>query len=76
MSEEGSSFALYLVYAGLGLALLGGLWLLLDKLGLSLGRLPLDFTLRGEKWEFRFPLATSILLSVVLTVVLNWILRR
>jgi len=54
---------------GLGLLLLvvGGAMLLLDKSGLPLGRLPGDISYRGKNFSFYFPLATSILLSLVLS---------
>ncbi len=65
-----------LVVAGLALALVGGLFLLAERFpGLRLGRLPGD--LRVERGNFRlyFPLATSILVSVLLSLVL-WLLGR
>jgi hypothetical protein len=52
-----------LVAAGLVLMLLG-------RTSLPLGRLPGDFLFRGKNTTFYFPLATSILLSVVLSAVL------
>jgi hypothetical protein len=57
-----------LVAVGLGVILLG-------KSHLPLGRLPGDIVYRGKNSVFYFPLATSILLSVVLTVVLALISR-
>lgn len=42
---------------------------------LSLGRLPGDLVYQKGNFTFYFPLATSILLSIVLTAVL-WLLRR
>lgn len=57
-----------LVAAGLVLMLLG-------RTGLLLGRLPGDFLFRGKNTTFYFPLATSILLSVVLSAVLYLIGR-
>jgi len=44
--------------------------MLLSRTGLPLGRLPGDIVYRGKHTTFYFPLATSILLSVVLTLVL------
>ncbi len=55
------------------LILVGGLLLLANKLGL--GRLPGDLTFEGKHTTVHFPLATSLLVSVVLTVLLNWWLR-
>jgi Protein of unknown function (DUF2905) len=54
--------------AGLVLVLLGGT-------NLPIGRLPGDIIYRGKHTTFYFPLATSILLSAVLTVVLYLISR-
>jgi hypothetical protein len=62
---------------GLGLVLLvaGGLLLLLGRAGLPLGRLPGDISYRGKNLNIYFPLGTSILLSVVLSVVFYIISR-
>jgi hypothetical protein len=40
-----------------------------------LGRLPGDFVIKRENFTFYFPIATSILLSIVLTL-LFWLFRR
>ena len=55
-----------LVLVGLGIAALG----LLVMLGVPLGRLPGDFYVRRGSFSFYFPLATSIILSILLTLVL------
>jgi hypothetical protein len=60
-----------LVFVGLGIVALG----LLVMAGFPLGRLPGDWTIRRGAFTFYFPLATSILLSVLLTLVLYWIRR-
>jgi hypothetical protein len=59
------------ILVGLGLLLLiaGGLLLLLGRTGLPLGRLPGDIAYRGKNVSVYFPLGTSILLSVLLSVV-------
>jgi hypothetical protein len=56
---------------GLGLLLLvaGGLLLLLGRTGLPLGRLPGDISYRGKNMSVYFPLGTSILVSVLLSLV-------
>jgi hypothetical protein len=41
-----------------------------------LGRLPGDFFFRGKGFSFYFPLATSIVISVILTLILWFINRR
>ena len=55
-------FALILGSIGLTLVLLG-------RTNLPIGRLPGDIVYRGKNTTFYFPLATSILLSVVLSVI-------
>ena len=56
---------------GLGLVLLiaGGLVLLLGRTGLPLGRLPGDISYKSKNLSIYFPLGTSILLSVLLSLV-------
>ena len=62
---------------GLGLVLLvaGGLLLLLGRTGFPLGKLPGDISYRGKNVSVYFPLGTSILLSVLLSVVFYIISR-
>jgi hypothetical protein len=43
---------------------------------LGLGRLPGDFSWRGKNFSFHFPLATSLLVSLVLTLLINLWLGR
>ena len=52
------------------LVLLGLLLTLLGRTNLPLGRLPGDILYRGKNTTFYFPLATSILLSIVLSLLL------
>ena len=55
-----------LVLIGLGIAGLG----LLVMLGVPFGRLPGDIVVRRGNFSFYFPLATSIILSILLTLIL------
>ena len=64
-----------LVVVGGLLVGVGVVVMLLGKAHLPLGKLPGDIVYRGKNTVFYFPLATSILLSVVLTVVLALISR-
>jgi len=64
-----------LVVVGGLLVVVGLVVILLGKGHLPLGRLPGDIVYRGKNSVFYFPLATSILLSVVLTIVLALISR-
>jgi Protein of unknown function (DUF2905) len=59
-----------LIVLGAILLVAGVVLFLLGRTSLPLGRLPGDIVYRGKNTTFYFPLATSILLSVVLTVVL------
>ncbi len=62
-----------LIALGLLLVLVGAVILGLNRLNLPLGRLPGDFTWRGKGWSASFPLATSIILSMILTLLL-WVI--
>lgn len=65
-----------LVVAGALLAAIGVLLLLADRFpGLRIGRLPGDISVERGNFRFYFPLATSIVLSVVLSLLL-WLLNR
>ncbi len=60
-----------LMIVGLAMAAVGAaMWL-----GVPLGRLPGDIVVRRGAFTFSFPLTTSVLLSVILTIVLA-LLRR
>jgi hypothetical protein len=49
---------------------------LLVSAGVPIGRLPGDFTIRRGSFSFYFPLATSILASIILTLVMMFFGRR
>jgi len=59
-----------LIILGAALVVIGGVVMLLGRTGLPLGRLPGDILYRGKNTTFYFPLASSILISVVLSIVL------
>jgi len=59
-----------LVAVGVALAVIGGIVMLLGRMGLPLGKLPGDIVYRGKNTTFYFPLATSIVLSVLLSLIL------
>jgi hypothetical protein len=58
-----------LLLLGLLVAVAGGVFILLGRTNLPLGRLPGDIVYRGKHTVFYFPLATSIVVSVVLSLV-------
>jgi hypothetical protein len=59
-----------LVALGVALVVIGGIVMLLGRTGMPLGRLPGDFLYRGKNTTLYFPLASSILISIVLSIVL------
>ena len=63
-----------LLYMGLGLAVLGGLVVLLGRV-VDLGNLPGDLLYEGDNVRVYVPIVTMIVLSVVLTLLLNLVLR-
>ena len=65
--------AKWLIMIGLILVAIGVLWPLLAKLGL--GSLPGDFKVERKGFTFYFPLTTSIIVSIVISIIL-WIFRR
>jgi hypothetical protein len=62
-----------LIGAGILLLVAGLLWPLLARLGL--GRLPGDIVVERQNFRFYFPVVTSIVISLVLTL-LFWLFRR
>jgi len=59
-----------LVLVGAVAIVAGLVFILLGRADIPLGRLPGDIVYRGKNSTFYFPLATSILVSVVLSVVM------
>jgi hypothetical protein len=62
-----------LIVLGIVLVVVGALWPWLARLGL--GRLPGDIIINRGNFRFYFPLTTSVLVSVVITL-LFWFFRR
>lgn len=65
----------FLMIGGIILFVVGGLVFLASKFGILFGRLPGDIRIEREGFSFYFPLASSILISILLTVLLNLIRR-
>jgi hypothetical protein len=63
------------ILAGLLLVLVGLVLAAAGRLHLPLGRLPGDLSYRGCNWSISIPLATSLLLSVLLSLLL-WLVNR
>ena len=64
----------FLVVAGTVILLLGILFMAADKL--PLGRLPGDFHLGSGRFKIYIPLATSLLISIALTLIINFFSKR
>ena len=62
----------FLILAGLLIAGVG----LLITVGVPIGRLPGDITIRRGNFTFYFPIVTSIVISIVLTLILSLFSRR
>lgn len=62
-----------LIIVGLVLVAAGLLWPVLGRLGL--GRLPGDIVIERENYSFYFPIVTSLVVSVVLSLIL-WLINR
>jgi hypothetical protein len=70
-----SSLGRTVLLVGLCIAVLGVLLLVFGRIPF-LGRLPGDIAVQRGSWSFYFPLATSIVLSLLLTVAVNLFMRR
>lgn len=75
MLFEFDSFGKTLIFIGLMLVVIGIVIHFGGKF-LHLGQLPGDIHIEGEKINFYFPVVTCILLSIVLTIIINFISRR
>ena len=69
------TFARYLIVGGVIVILIGGGVYLAAKFGIPLGRLPGDIRIEGENGSFYFPVTSSILVSVILSLFLTMIGR-
>ncbi|MGB4782795.1 DUF2905 domain-containing protein [Candidatus Methylomirabilis sp.] len=69
------SLARLLILFGLILAVVGGLILFVGKVPF-IGRLPGDIYIQRKNFSFYFPLTTSILLSILLTILFSLFRRR
>jgi Protein of unknown function (DUF2905) len=67
------AMARWLIILGIVLIVAGLLWPWLTKLGI--GRLPGDFVIERDNFRVYIPIATSILISIVLSLIL-WLLNR
>lgn len=67
----------FLILLGIFVVLMGLLLLVVEKVNyFGFGRLPGDIIIKKKNFVFYFPIATSILLSIVLTLLINLFIRR
>jgi hypothetical protein len=65
----------FLIGAGIILVIAGVVFMLAERAGLHLGRLPGDIRIEGKRGGFYFPIVTCIFISVVLSLI-SWIFRK
>ena len=67
-----------LITTGIIIALIGAVMIFFPKINqyLNLGRLPGDINIRKENFSFHFPIVSSIIISIVVTVLLNLFFRK
>ena len=70
-----STIGRWLLLFGLIVAAAGGVLWLADRFGFPLGRLPGDLRIEREGFSCFLPLASSILISMLLTLAINLIVR-
>jgi len=64
----------FLIVAGTVIVVVGFIFLMADKI--PLGRLPGDLRFGSEKFRIYIPIATCVLLSVVITLIMNFFSRK
>lgn len=64
----------FLIIAGAVILVVGILFVLSDKI--PLGKLPGDLHFSSGRFKIYIPIATSILLSIVITIILNFFSKR
>jgi hypothetical protein len=83
--SEWNTLGKILIGIGVGIVLLGVLFVIVDRIpGVGnlfswLGKLPGDISIKRENFSFYFPIATSIVLSILLSLLfylVGWLFRR
>lgn len=74
-----SAFGKWLIVIGIICLILGIILLFIGRIPIPFGKLPGDIHVQKEKWSFHFPIVTCIVLSIFLTLLLNflfWLFRK
>jgi hypothetical protein len=69
MQPEFQQFGKLLIFGGILIVLIGVLFLFGDKIPF-LGKLPGDIHIKGKNFNFYFPIVTSIVLSIIISLIL------
>lgn len=76
MADGLGTIGRYLILMGVVIAIIGVVLVVLGKLpGLRIGRLPGDIYVERGGWRFYFPLMTSIIVSIILSLIL-WLMNK
>jgi len=76
MPDGAGTIGRYLVVLGAAIIVVGLILILVGRFpSLRIGRLPGDIYIDRDKWRFYFPLATSIILSIIVSIIL-WLFSR
>jgi hypothetical protein len=77
MPDPVQQIAKLLIISGILIAVLGGILYLLKQSGIPLpGKLPGDIVIQKKNFTFYFPVATSILLSIILSLIVYFFSRK
>jgi hypothetical protein len=77
MSDSLGYIGKFLIVTGIIISLVGGLLLLLRHSGIPFpGKLPGDILIKKKNFTFYFPVATSILLSIILSIIVYFLGRK
>ena len=72
-------FSKVIIYVGLFITITGIILYFGSKIGIPFFKLPGDISIQKEKYSIYFPIVTSIVISIFLTILLNliiWIFRK
>ena len=64
-----------IIFLGLTLAFIGGVLTFVSKIPF-LGKFPGDILIKRDNFTFYFPLVTCLVLSILLTIILNFLMKR
>ena len=70
------SISKYLIYFGVFLLFLGSILYFLSKLGIGIGKLPGDILIQKENFTFYFPLATCVIISLLVTIIFGLLTKK